>query len=143
MSALPSLVTPLIKQAIHLNHYAFGYLYPAKISLGINEKNTIVLKNRPLNWKLIPWLIVVVIFTFGFAFCPCFYLIVSQLLGRPPKLQVHIYFLTIAFGIGIIVEFILYWVIHKYPELFETINAFFRLEQQCKIPNHFNYIEIK
>lgn len=132
MSALPSLVTPLIKQAICLNHYAFGYLYPSKITLDINDKNIIVLKNRPFNWKLLPWLIVVVIFTFGFVFCSCIYLIITQLLGQSPKLQLHIFFLTIALAIGALVEFILCWIIYKFPELFETVNAFFRLEQQCK-----------
>jgi len=132
MSAVPSLVTPLIKQAIYLNHYAFGYLYPAKISLDINDKNTIVLKKRSFDWKLLPWLIVVVIFTFGFVFCSCLYLIINQLLGQSPKLQLHIFFLTIALAIGALVEFILYWIIYKYPEIFETVNAFFRLEQQCK-----------
>ncbi len=132
MLELPSLVTPLSKQAIILSHNLFCYLFPAKVSLEIDPKSKeIVLKNRPFDYKLLPWCIVIAISTLGWILCPC-YLIISQLLQHPTtKLELHILCIIVGLTIGTSLELFVYFIVCKHPEIFNTFNAFFHLEQNC------------
>lgn len=140
MNKSQSFVTPLSKQAIILSHYLFFYLFPAKLSLEIDPKNkTIILKNRPFHWKLLPWLIILLISTFGWIVTPC-YLIISQLLQRPPKLELHILCIIVGLTIGTSLELFAYYMLYKHPEIVNTFNAVFHLEQKCTWHNHFNRI---
>lgn len=135
-SHMQSAITPLIKQAVIQTNYIFFYLYPHKFFLTVDRQNLVVVKERPWNWKLIPW-ILSQIFIIGIAgWGSCVYVATRQLLGIPfaPWLNVNFFntIIIIALGICAAGHHICFLVIFKNPQLRLAINELFKLEHRCK-----------
>lgn len=138
-----SLITPLIKQGIILQNYAFLYYYRHIFVLTVTENNLVVVKRRPWNWKLIPWLLSLLIITAAAGWGSCVYVCICQLLNRQWKPWVHISpFNTLIFSAlftAASAEFITCIILLLNPHLFQGFNELFKLEHRCKLTKHLKF----
>lgn len=131
-----SVVTPLIIQAVHIHKIVFFYLYPHPYSLEVNKNYKLAYSCTPWNWKLIPWLLSLTIFT-GFLGCgSSTYICLAQIFGYQAKPWLHWNFFNtitaLAFNVAGMLE-IVFCALMRVLNIFPTFSEMLRLEQKCKL----------
>ncbi|CAL8141045.1 unnamed protein product [Orchesella dallaii] len=131
-----TIVTPFVQLAVLLNRRAFFYLYPHLFEHHI-DKNLGVFKisQAKWSWKLIPFILSILIFTTILGLGCCFYLCATHFLGIRTgrhRLELHIV-LEIEFlaALGFLEVFSLITLVKK-PLLMTCFNEIFHLERRCR-----------
>jgi len=132
MSKQPTipLVTPMMRLAISAQKAAFFYLYPFRYYLTVNENLSILcVKPRPWSWKLILWLLSVIVLVTIIGTGSTSYIWLGSMLNFHKKKISS--FSTIAFNIWLCVFGVAsssaLLVIHINPLVLDCINELFKL----------------
>lgn len=140
ISIQKSAVTPLIKQSVKLQKLAFFYLYPNLFSIQIDKNDNIIFNPKPWNWKLIPWLLSIIIVTLISGWGSCVYICTVQAFGYKAKPWLHwdLFNTLIVMGLGFAASIEIFACVglRLTPHTFLAFSAILKLEQKCKLKNN-------